>query len=439
MLARFSDFISHHELFDPQDRILVAVSGGIDSMVLLTLFLEAKYDVGIAHCNFQLRGTESDQDERFVRSFCAEADLPYFVQGFDTKNYAGEKGLSVQMAARELRYAWFSEVMEREKYHWLATAHHLNDNLETVLLRWTHGAGLDQLTGIPLKNGKIVRPLLFATRTEIEAYATAEHVKWREDSSNASEDYQRNFVRHNVIAKLKEINPSLEETFVNSLEKLSGAHELMQRGLEQLKDSITHAEGNRFLIDKNLLMLLQHPKFVCYEWLRPFGFEWDRCAQLVDAMGGQVGKQFLSPTHQAVIDREFIIVSPLQESLNEILIEEGQDKAMLGPWMLTIKSSKGSPVSYKANQGSFDRSKIKFPVLWRKWRSGDVFFPLGLGHRKKISDFLIDGKVSLTEKNLLTVLESGGEVIWVVGHRVDDRFKVTSKTTAVLEVTIDHL
>ena len=341
------------------------------------------------------------------------------------------------MAARELRYEWFNEILGKENYHWLATAHHLNDNLETVLLRWTRGASLELLTGIPLKKGKVIRPLLFATREEILSYAVSRKINWREDASNATDDYQRNFIRHQIVPKLKEVNPSLEATFYNSLEKIRGSHELMQRGLEQLKDNITRMEDQNFLIDKSLLVLLKNPTFICYEWLRPYGFEWDRCVQLVDALEAQSGKKFLSSTHEAVVDREYIIVSPLRELMNEILIEEGQDKAGLGTWQLTIKESRGNNFNNSPDTASIDRSKVKFPLLWRKWRSGDFFYPLGLGQRKKVSDFLIDEKVPVSNKNLVTVIESAGEVIWIVGHRIDDRYKVTSKTKSVLEVHVN--
>ena len=436
MLARLKDFVAHHGLFDPEDRILLAVSGGLDSMVMLDMFREAAYPIGVVHCNFQLRGKESNEDQVFVEHYCSGTGIKFFSQRFDTKNYAEERGLSIQMAARELRYAWFNQTLEKEKYHWLATAHHLNDNLETVLSRWIKGAGLDQLTGIPLKNEKVIRPLLFASRDDISKYAVSKKLSWREDSSNATDDYQRNFIRHHIVPKLKEINPSLETTFINSLAKMRGSFELMQRGLGQLKDSITRMEGKQFLIDKNLLMLLQNPVFVCYEWLRPFGFEWDRCQQLVASISSQPGKLFYSSTHQAVIDREFIMVSLRNELMNEILIEEGQDKAGLGPWILILKSCSGNTVMAGENKGTFDHSKIKFPMVWRKWRNGDAFFPLGLGHRKKVSDFLIDQKIPMTEKLVITVLESGGEVVWVVGHRVDDRFSVTPHTKSVLQVEV---
>ena len=324
------------------------------------------------------------------------------------------------------------------KYYWLATAHHLNDNIETVLMRWIHGGGIDQLAGIPLKNGKVIRPLLFATREEIQQYATDSRIAWREDSSNATHDYQRNFIRHKIIPVLREINPSLEETFRNSLEKISGACELMHRGLEQMKDSITRTEGPHFFIDKNLLMLLHHPSFVCYEWLRPFGFEWDRCVQLVESIQGQAGKQFFSTTHVAVLDRESIIVSPRQEELDSIFIEEGQDRVALGPWKLVIHRRVGKTYSGQEDLATVDASAIRFPLLWRKWRSGDAFIPLGMGQSKKISDFLIDEKVPLHEKSIVTVVESGGVIVWVVGHRVDDRFKVTSRTESVLDIKVSR-
>ena len=436
MLAHFKDFVARHDLFDPEDRILLAVSAGLDSMVMLDLFREANYKVVVAHCNFQLRGEESDKDESFVEHYCNRSVIKFFIHRFDTKNYAEETGLSIQMAARELRYAWLYQLLEMEKYHWLATAHQLNDNLETILSRWTKGAGLDQLLGIPLKNEKVIRPMLFATREEITKYAVSRKILWREDSSNETDDYQRNFIRHQIVPRLKEINPSLESTFFNSLEKMNGAFELMQRGLGQLKDSITQIKGNQFLIDKNLLLLLKNPGFVCYEWLRPFGFEWDRCLQLVASLTSQPGKLFYSSTHEAVIDREFIIVSPRNELMGEILIEEGQDKAALGPWTLTIKMTSANIISSEELLGTFDYSRIKFPMIWRKWKKGDAFFPLGLGHRKKVSDFLIDQKVPMTEKSTVTILESGGEVVWVVGHRVDDRFKVTPHTKSVLQMEV---
>ena len=436
MLTQFKDHIARHDLFGQHDRILLAVSGGLDSMVMLCLFKEAGYQIGVAHSNFGLREEESDGDEAFVKDYCLQAGIPFYHQRFPTKNYAGERKISIQMAARELRYDWFGKILVDEKYHWLATAHHLNDNLETVLLRWINGTGLDQLMGIPVKNDKVVRPLLFATRSEIKTYADANNIPWREDSSNVTSDYQRNFVRHHIVPKLKELNPSLEETFSVTTDKLKGAYEQMLRGLGQLKDTLTRLEGRNFLIDKGLLLLIQNPVFVSHEWLREYGFEWDRCEQLVAALAAQPGKRFYSATHEAIIDREFIIVSPLEEALQEILIEEGQDKAMLGPWMLTLRREENWVLKTDKFQAAFDFGKLKFPLLWRKWRSGDSFFPLGMRGRKKVSDFLIDEKVPVNEKSRVTVVESSGEIAWVAGYRIDDRFKVTDTTNMTFVIQI---
>jgi len=434
MLSRFLDHIATHDLAGTSDRVLLAVSGGLDSMVMLHLFREGGFPIGVAHANFSLRGKDSDGDEAFVEAYCKKHGISYYGKRFNTKNYAESKKVSIQMAARDLRYEWFNELLESEKYHWLATAHHLNDNLETVLLRWTNGAGLDQLTGIPVKNDRVIRPVLFASRSEIEAYARESNVEWREDASNTTTVYQRNFIRHEIIPRLKEINPSLEKTFGESRAKLSGAAEQMQRGLGQLRDSITRMEGRDFFIDKNLLGLLRYPDFVCYEWLKPFGFEWERCKQLVESMSGQPGARFLSETHQAVIDREYIIVSPLEEAFPEVLIEEGQDKAGLGPWVLTIHREKVREISTDKEEVTLDAAKVKFPLVWRHWRPGDSFVPLGMKKSKKVSDFLIDEKVPLTEKNRVTVVTSADAILWVAGYRVDDRYKVGQGTTSIIRM-----
>lgn len=432
MLEAFQHYVSRHRLAEPGDRILLAVSGGLDSMVMLDLFVRAGYTVGAAHANFQLRGAESERDEAFVKERCHQSGIAFFGQRFNTKNYAEVNHLSVQMAARELRYAWFTEVLETEKYHWLATAHQRDDNMETVLMRWIKGGGLDQLTGIPMRNGKIIRPLLFASREEILAYATEHKLQWVEDASNHTDNYQRNYVRHKIMPHIREINPSAGITFETGLEKMRGSHEMMQRGLGQLKDTITRQEGNHLFIDKTLLAMLANPAFVCYEWLRPWGFDFDRCQQMVSSLQGTSGSQFFSETHLAVVDRDAIIVSPREEWSHEILLEEGQDKAALGPWKLTVTRSADTTLAREADHAVVDADRVKFPLVWRKWRNGDFFVPLGLGHRKKVSDFLVDEKVSRTRKNVVTVLESAGSIVWVVGFRVDDRYKVTSETRSVL-------
>lgn len=434
MKERFLAYGSEQGLWQPGDRVLAAVSGGIDSMVMLDLFLRCGMVVGVAHANFGLRGDESVADEAWLRAFCKESKIPFHSRTFDTKNYAGDTGLSIQMAARKLRYAWFDDLVDAQGYHFVATAHHLNDNLETFLLRVVKGADLPQLAGIPPRQGHVIRPMLFATRKEIEAYAAEKKIRWREDSSNATDDYPRNFIRHKVVPLLRELNPSLEETFARSMAKLAGASELMERGLGQLRDSLVVRDRAGISLDKNLLMLLRNPAVVCHECLREFGFEWDVCFQLVRSLGEQPGKIFQSPTHDAVIDREKIIVRPRISITGEILIEEGQDQAALGPWKLTLQKSSRVKINSRTDSACIDLQKVKFPLHWRKWQSGDVFIPLGLGRHKKVSDLLVDEKVPLTEKQTVTVLLSQEEIIWVVGYRLDDRYRITEKTQAMLEL-----
>ncbi len=441
MRERFEAYIRQHDLVSPGDRLLLAVSGGLDSMVMLHLFLAAGYTVGVAHGNFGLRGKESEGDEAFVKDYCSRHGIPFFGKRFETKNYAETHKISMQMAARDLRYAWFNDLLLEGNYHWLATAHHLNDNVETVLLRWSNGSGLDQLTGIPRKNDRIVRPLLFASREDIATFARESGVVWREDASNLATHYQRNFIRHEVIPKLKEINPSLESTFGLSLEKLEGAAELMRRGLEQLRDSMTRLEGRNLVIDRNLLLLLHHPGYVLFEWLRGYGFEYERCKQLaVAAAGGQTGARFLSVSHVAAVDRDNILVSARdREEYHDVLVEEWQDKAALGPWVMRFHAGEAGAISKEAEVATVDYSAVKFPLLWRRWKPGDSFVPLGMTRTKKLSDFLVDEQVPLTEKNKVTVVLSGDEVVWVAGHRVDNRYRVTDKTRTVLTMRLEHL
>lgn len=441
MLSEFKDYIRRYDLAGPGDRVLLAVSGGVDSMVMLHLFREAGFTVGVAHGNFHLRGKESDGDEVFVSEYCSRHGVPFFSKRFETKNYAERHGISVQMAARELRYRWFDELIEDGHYHWIATAHHLNDNLETVLLRWLHGSGIDQLAGIPRKNDRIIRPLLFATRVAIVQYAQESGIGWREDSSNLATHYQRNFMRHEVIPRLKEINPSLEQTFELSQEKLEGAAALMHRSLEQLRDSMVTQTGKSFHIDKNLLLLLPQAAFVCYEWLKGLGFEFDRCRQMIaSAKSGETGARFFSLSHTAVVDREQIIVSPRNmEAYHDVLVEEWQDKAALGPWIMHFRIEPGNQISEAPDRATVDSTKIRFPLVWRRWKAGDRFKPLGMNQTKKISDFLIDEQVPLTEKERITVVLSGEDIVWVAGYRIDERYKVTAKTRSVLSMRLaDH-
>lgn len=413
-------------------RILVAVSGGLDSVVLVHLLKSTGSQLAIAHANFQLRAEESDEDEAFVTRLSRDIGIPLHTRRFDTNNYAMEHGLSIQMAARKLRYEWFDTLMKSAHYERLATGHHLNDNIETVLLHLTRGTGLQGLHGIPERNGYMIRPLLTFTRQELEQYALEKDIRWREDSSNARDDYQRNLIRQQVIPKLKEINPSLEETFKRTLERLHSAGELSKRSLDQFREVHVQQLPHQVRISKTLFSELQFPAPVLLEFIKELGFNLDQCHEMIEVSSGQPGKVFLSSSHQLVVDRDCLIVTSGKSSYPEVFIEEGQQQAVLAQQVLHFKANVLAEINADQDEASMDLEKLRFPLIWRMWRSGDSFVPLGMQHHKKLSDFLIDNKVSVSDKEQVTVLESGGEIAWVVGYRIDDRYKISESTRRVL-------
>ena len=413
-------------------------------MVMLDLFRQSGFQIQVAHCNFQLRGAESDQDENFLKAKCEKSNIPFHYIHFDTNNYATEHGLSIQMAARELRYHWFKQLKESEELNWIATAHHLNDSVETLLLNLTKGTSLDGLLGIPERNNDVIRPLLFATRQDIENYAAENSIAWREDESNQTDDYQRNFIRHQVIPKLKELNPRFENSIDRTIQKLKGSAGIVSLALENWKKLFLKTENGKLLLAKAGFQNSfgeGYTTSLLWELLKDYGFHFDQCQNIFHALDGQPGKRFLSSTHELIIDRENLILFLLPVHLMEVSIESDQTKVSLGNQKLKFESTINSgTIKSDKSEAILDESLVHFPITWRKWKVGDYFFPLGMKNRKKISDFLIDEKVSVADKDLLTVLEANGEVIWVVGHRIDDRFKVTERTIQILrmQLTVDN-
>jgi tRNA(Ile)-lysidine synthase len=436
MLEQFLNHLSRHALCTPSNRVLLAVSGGLDSMVMLHLFKKANYLIAVAHCNFQLRGSEAEEDQRFVADACKSLDVPFFSKKFDTQEYAKENRLSIQVAARELRYAWFQELMEEKKFDFLATAHHVNDSLETVLLKWIHGSSLEGFAGIPVRNKKVIRPMLFATRSLLSDFASERGIMWRSDSSNDSDDYQRNFIRHQVIPKLKEINPALESTFRHGLKKITGELEFLKTQLEQWKKDHVHQKSGQVLIDKAALLNASFSDSLLWRVVREYGFNIDQCHDMMEAMQSQSGKKFIGTSHLLTLDREHIIISPYDDAYEAVTLREKNESVVRGAWEISIERSKTKDISTNPIVASLDADKIKFPITWRYWQPGDSFYPLGMENRKKLSDFLIDRKIPLADKNGISVLESEGEIIWVVGHRIDNRYKITPDTKAVIKLTV---
>lgn len=420
--------------------MLLAVSGGLDSMVMLQLFLKTGFRVGVAHCNFQLRGEESDGDERFVREVCQNQSIPFHVSRFETEAYARSNNISTQMAARELRYKWFDDLMV-QGYGCLATAHHFNDSMETILMNWINGGSLEALTGIPVKNGRIIRPLLFATRDELHQFALENSISWREDSSNDSVDYQRNFIRHRVIPGLKELNPSLERTIEYGLEKLKGEYGFFDAAFKDWERNFVAYAGDRIIISKKGFEKFPDGAPLLWRLLKHLGFNYDVCANIMATIHGQPGKMFRGAHHELTVDRDYLLVTPGANAWNDVVVGESESRAILGSWQMMIGLANDHN-DYAAGYGSdrytarLDAAKVKFPLHWRQWKPGDAFYPLGMEHRKKVSDLLIDEKVSRADKSWVTVLESEGQIIWVVGHRIDNRFKITEQTQRAIQFTV---
>jgi len=415
---------------------MLAVSGGLDSVVMLHLYKEAGFTIGVAHCNFQLRGKESDDDEDFVRQICQQLNVPVFVKRFDTQAYGWENNLSIQMAARELRYSWFDHLLEENRYDFLATGHHFDDTVETILLNWIKGSSVEGLTGVPVKNKKIIRPILFATRAQVEKHAAEKGIVWREDQSNLTDDYQRNFIRHQIVPKLKELNPSLETTLHTGIEKLQNDIELLHFQIDAWKREFVMVEGEKITILKKGFNSFPQGVHLLWRCIKEYGFNFEQAREIIHGLHGQSGKRFLSPTYQLVIDRENLIVSSHEKFWDEIMIEKDQNTVVLGSWEMEIQKTNSVEISKDSLIVKVDADKLKFPLRWRKWKSGDFFYPLGMDHKRKLSDFLIDNKVSLTDKDSVTVLESAGEIAWVVGYRIDNRFKITPQTRSALTFSI---
>ncbi|MDV3307722.1 MAG: tRNA lysidine(34) synthetase TilS [Cyclobacteriaceae bacterium] len=432
MLERFLNHIHENQLFRKEHRILLAVSGGLDSTVMAHLFHQAKFNAGIAHCNFGLRGEASDGDEAFVQGLANDLSMPYHVTRFATEEVAAARGVSIQMAARDLRNEWFEELVREDHYDFIATAHHLNDALETVLLNLARGTGIDGLAGIPLRQRRFVRPMLFASRAQLETFARSASLQWREDASNATDDYQRNVIRHKVIPVLREINPNLDETIADTLVRIRGARRFARTHLRDFSVRNMYYDGTHVHIRVADLLEDPYAPVILWELLKDLGFNFDQCRDM--AQRRQPGAVFLSASHQVTVGRgELIIGVPPGEKDDHTEIQEGARTAHLAGQTLTLEVRVlGGDVPTDPSMAIMDLDKVGFPLLWRRWREGDRFVPLGMSQHKKVSDFLVDEKVSRAAKHDVTVVESGGEIVWIAGLRISDKVKVTEHTRRVL-------
>jgi len=434
---KFKETLHRFGLDQPNNKILLAVSGGIDSMVMMYLFSHLKVNCAIAHCNFQLRSNESDDDEAFVREHASKLYFKIFVTRFETEEYAIENHLSIQMAARELRYTWFEKLTKVHQFDYIAVAHTRDDAIETFFINLGRGSGIAGLTGIRPISDKVVRPLLFTSRSDIEKYSKDNQIPFREDSSNASDKYLRNYIRHNIIPGFEEVFPHFRESMAQNLDKLNDAYSLYQQALTDEVSAIIRHDGDHLHIDIQTLLKSKAPKTVLFEILKNYGFSSSTVEEIFSVTHAISGKHFTSSSHKLVKDRECFIVSKLVSDGNlRHYIEEGTVN-MEHPVPLSfeiIEKTAEFTIEKDSSSAFLDYNKIEFPLILRKWQSGDYFIPLGMSGMKKLSDFFVDLKLSIIDKENAWLLTSGNRIVWIVGKRIDDRFKITENTAKILRI-----
>ncbi|MFI5173028.1 MAG: tRNA lysidine(34) synthetase TilS [Chitinophagales bacterium] len=446
LIEKFIEFTRSEQLIAGGEKTLIAVSGGADSVVLCDLFKKAGFEFAIAHCNFQLRETDSETDAEFVKALAEKHNVAFYGERFNTIEFKNENKLSLEEAARNLRYEYFEMIRSNFGYSKIATAHHLNDSIETVIMNLIKGTGIRGITGIPVKNNHIIRPLLFALKKDIEDYAVENKIEYRNDISNLSNDFHRNKIRNEIIPVLKSINPSLESSMAKSIKHFHEAEIIFNEQIKKKLSKLVKISGNDIYYPVAALKLLPATSTYLHELLYPFGFNEDQIGQIISCFGTS-GKMFYSKNRRVIIDRKNMIILPLEATNDSIIIINEENKSVdAGENKLYFEYSNFNMNMQFNNSGDvayFDAATISFPLILRKWKAGDYLYPLGLTKKKsdkpgkkKVSDILTDLKLSVLEKERTRVLLCGEKIIWVAGIRQDERFKVTEKTTRLLKVKL---
>ena len=446
MLEQFQAYINRYNLIAEGDKVILALSGGIDSMVLADLLLKTKVEFVAAHCNFHLRGEESDGDEKFVRDYAERNDIRCFVKHFDTEQYAAEQGISIEMAARDLRYAWFEQLRQQLGYDKIAVAHHADDQAETFFINLLRGAGLNGLKGMKPQNGVVIRPLLWASREQIRKYAVENQILWREDHTNAESVYLRNKIRNQLLPTFDELQPEARQGLYKSLEHLSAENELYRALLKEKLAQIVELDGDVQRLPFSKLVKAKVPEPVegptysfqlLFEWLRQYGFNTDQCHFIYDAIGTGIGNQYCSPTHCVVIARNDLQLSEIKEEKDEEIQIGIGEETINSPIHLCFSKLERTAefiIDKSPEVAQLDYNKLSFPLTLRHWHHGDRFHPLGMKGSKLLSDFFVDQKFTEYQKqNVWLLVSAEGDILWVVGYRMDDRFKIANDTKTVFE------
>lgn len=441
LLKNTADFIARNNLLSPGNSpVIVGLSGGPDSVALLSALQKLGYKCIAAHANFHLRSEESDRDELFVRSLCKELQIELHTIDFQTVEFSKKEGISIEMAARKLRYEWFEKLAADTGAQAIAVGHHLDDNLETVLLNLIRGTGLRGLTGMPLRNGKVIRPFLGSSRSEIMQFIEEEKLNFVTDSTNASTDIMRNKIRHEVLPLLESINPAFRNKLSETRNHLSQTSNLIANFIENWKSTGYFNNGNEIKLDISRISAFPEPGLLLFELLSPLGFNSAQISDVTGMLQKNAGRKVLSESHVLLKDRDYLI------------IKSGRDENNADTWQVLPNQISDNPPELKISlfdkHANFEFSKSKklihldaekllFPLILRRTKPGDFFFPQGMKmQKKKLSDFLIDAKLSLFEKENLWILESEGQIAWVIGYRIDERFRVTTDTKKIAEITI---
>lgn len=440
MVNRFIQYVKEYNLFESNQTILLAVSGGIDSMILCDLFLKSNFKFAIAHCNFHLREEESNRDERFVREYAQKNNIKIHVKDFDTYSYMKEKGKSMQVSAREMRYSWFNELLKEEGYSYIATGHHIDDSIETFFMNILRGTGIAGLHGILQKVNLVIHPLLFTGRAEIVNYQKENKLEFVEDSSNATTKYTRNKIRHELIPLVKEIAPNFDKIISKEIERFRETEVVFRSVINDAKTELLEIENQTIKISIEKLKSYVPQKIFMYEILSDFGFNEATINSIEDALLETSGKQFYSETHRLVKDRDYLlIVKNKPQNINQYLIDESQT-SVYSPIILhleVLKDLQYVKIPKNKEVAMLDYDKLTFPLILRKWKKGDSFFPYGLKGEKKISEFYKNLKYSILDKENQWLLCSENDIIWVVGQRIDDRYKITKSTKTIFKIELD--
>ena len=434
-LSSVKQYISDNGLLEQNSRIIVGFSGGADSVSLLHVLTIIGYECVVAHCNFHLRGEESVRDEAFARNLCREWDIPFYLKEFHTTDYAKEKGISIEMAARELRYSWFEELGLKLDIPHIAIAHHKDDSVETILINLIRGTGIKGLTGISPRNGKIIRPLLCLNRSDILSYLEKNGLKYVTDSTNAEDEYVRNKIRLNLLPLLETINPSVKESIGKTAARLRQVENIYSEYIGRAKRAVFKNDK----VDIGELQKWEEPEAILFELLSPYGFNGDIVSQMIDSLEAQSGKIFYSDSYMAVKDREFIILDKLTDIQEDEYRIGEKDSFLSHPVRLkieTINMETDFVLEKKPNILYLDAGKIKYPFMLRRWKSGDWFVPFGMTGRKKLSDYFSDHKFSLIDKKNTWILCSGDDILWIVGNRSDNRFRINSNTQRIIRMEL---